>query len=141
MGRRNTCPPARTSYRLQPMDISRKNEIMLRINLLLTAIMAEPSQAVIDNFTREIAMLTGAVACVIIEPLRERTDDDSVAICAAIDALQAVEDRFKRIGRWGCTGDELATLRRVVKAFDQITSYLPWPVYQAAQEHVIQKCG
>lgn len=125
---------------LPAMADERKTEIMLRVNLLLTSIMQEPSYDNINEFSREIAILTGAVACFVEVPLRERSDEHSRAIIGGIDALESVQARHNRIGKWGCNGDEIAALRRTVWAFDGITRWLPWLAYKAAEQHVDEQC-
>src|SRR5690349_11470236 len=93
-----------------PMTAAR-HALALDLHLSTEALIADPNEHTSDKMARILMAMANAINYNSPVRIRDRTDPDGVAVKTALEALQAVQERLTRLGRYGLSGDEINALR------------------------------
>jgi hypothetical protein len=135
-GNKKTKKPQKVVRINNPMQKSMRDEIALELRLAVEAMILAPS----EETAQQIAsfLLTLATAINSVGKLKgkvyvlDRKDDDATAIRDALEALQDVEARFSRVGKYGVSPEESARLRAASNGLDSALARVPYNVFQEA---------
>lgn len=119
-----------------PMQKTMRDQIALELRLAVEAMILAPG----EETAQQIAsfLLTLATAINSVGKLAgkayvlDRKDDDAAAIRDAMEALQDVEARFSRVGKYGVSPEEAARLRGASNGLDSALGRVPYNIFQQA---------
>lgn len=124
-----------------PMHTETRNSLALDMHTAVETMVAEPSSAVATRLARILASLATAINYSSPIRIRDRKDADAMAVCGAMEALQCIEARFDRLGRYGVSGDEAKALRAAAGGLDESLARIPFNVLQESIRTVNRSCA
>jgi hypothetical protein len=122
-----------------PMTAAR-NPLALDLHLTVESLVANPNEATGGRLARILAAMANAINYGSPIRIADREDADAVAVRGAMTALQAVEERFDRLGKYGLSGDEITALRAAAGGLDQSLARIPFNVLQESIRAVNRIC-
>jgi hypothetical protein len=136
--------PKRKKYRpkaiYKPMMANTRADIALDMHLAVEACINAPSPATFDQLGAMLASMATAINQQGDMPIEYRDDEDSKAIVRMMKALHNIQERFDRIGKYGASEEEAATLREASGYMDSALARIPMNVMQASIYQVTQMC-
>lgn len=124
-----------------PMHSQTRDALALHMHLAVEDMIREPAAAAANKLARILAAMANAIDYGATARIRDRTDPAAVAVHAALEALQAIEARFDRLGKYGVSGDEITALRAAAGGLDESLARIPFNVLQASIHAANRACG
>jgi hypothetical protein len=113
-----------------PMTAATRNPLALDLHLTVESLVSNPTEETGSRLARILMAMANAINYQSPVRIADRADDDAVAVKGALAALQAIEDRFDRLGKYGLNGDEIAALRKAAGGLDESLARIPFNVLQ-----------
>lgn len=124
-----------------PMTAQTRDGLALQLHMTVEAMATQPSEALGGKLARILMAMANAITYNSPVLIKDRTDSDAVAVKGALAALQAIEERFDRVGKYGVSGDEITALRAAAGGLDQSLARIPFNVLQASIHAANRACG
>jgi hypothetical protein len=124
-----------------PMTAQTRDGLALQLHMTVEAMAATPSEALGGKLARILAAMANAINYQSPKLIRDRKDPDALAVVGALKALEAIEERFDRLGKYGVSGDEITALRAAAGGLDESLARIPFNVLQASIHAANRACG
>lgn len=124
-----------------PMTAQTRDGLALQLHMAVEAMATEPSEALGGKLARILAAMANAINYNSPTLIRDRTDPDALAVIGALKALEAIEARFDRLGKYGVSGDEITALRAAAGGLDESLARIPFNVLQASIHAANRACA
>lgn len=124
-----------------PMHAETRNSLALDLHTAVETMVAQPTSATAFRLAKILAALANAINYQSPKLIKDRTDPDALAVVGALKALEAIEARFDRLGKYGMAGDEITALRAAAGGLDESLARIPFNVLQASIHAANRACG
>ena len=128
-------------HKLHVPMTSARNPLALDLHMTVEAMIAVPSSGAAFRLAKILAALANAINYQSPQLIKDRTDPDALAVVGALRALEGIEARFDRLGKYGVSGDEITALRAAAGGLDESLARIPFNVLQASIHAANKACG
>jgi hypothetical protein len=115
-----------------PMMTATRESLALDLHLAVEAAITAPGIESFDQLARMLATMSIAINQQSEVRICDRQDDDAKAIHRMMKALERVQDRFDRVGKYGVSPAEAEELRASSWDMDKALGRIPFNVLQAS---------
>ena len=117
-------------------------DIKLLFHAAVMAFTVQPTVATCNQISAHLCKIAGAMSLANNgAPIQDQRDAGSLAICAAINLIEMIGDRYSRSEQVSITPVEAEILRRCAGKLDAVLSRIPATCYDKAETEVIGLVG